>query len=123
MVTRLLHDVLCSPTKPVTIVVVGTLCSGKSTISERLADSLGIVFDPELGDVLRDKTHLTADGHKLGDGSGAMNIKSWDDQVFMLNASETKLDGAAVEWWKLITLATLRGLLSVNPKMLEIQMH
>lgn len=70
------------PTKPLTIVVVGTHCSGKSTISKRLADSLGIVFDPELGDVLRDKTHLAADGHKLGDGSGAMNIKSWDDQVF-----------------------------------------
>lgn len=55
--------------RPVTLALTGAHCSGKRTIGRRLARCLGFRFDPELGDVLRDRDRLVPDGHRVGDGS------------------------------------------------------
>ena len=91
--------------KPVTVAITGTHCAGKGTIGRKLAELLGWRFDPELGDLLREK--VVASGHLTGDGSGSKNAKSWDNRV---HAAEIARDLQSfscrvVETWHIGNLA------------------
>ena len=66
---------------PITVVVTGSHCSGKTSIAKLLSGYLGWQFDPEIGDILRDKDSLVADGHLSGDGSGGDYGDDWDTFV------------------------------------------
>jgi len=70
--------------RPLTIVVVGTHASGKSTIGTELAKRLGCQFDRELGEIERDANSLVAGGHLHGNGSSTgfdetNGGRDWDD--------------------------------------------
>lgn len=60
----------------ITIVLFGTHCAGKSTVSKQLAEILNWKFEPELVDTMRGQD-VTANGHKVGDGSGHAS-STWD---------------------------------------------
>ena len=70
----------------ITLALTGCHASGKTTIGRALANILGWRFDPELGEVLREKEDLQPGGHLFGDGSGSSNLKenrdAWDDFIF-----------------------------------------
>ena len=65
---------------PMTVVLTGSHCSGKTSIAKVLAGYLGWRFDPEIGDIQRDKDILVAGGHLTGDGSGGKD-NDWDTFV------------------------------------------
>ena len=68
-----------------TVAITGTHCAGKATVGRLLAERLGSskwTFQAELGDILRETTALVAGGHRLGNGGGDTNAKSWDEQVY-----------------------------------------
>jgi hypothetical protein len=67
-----------------TVCIVGTHTSGKSTIGRRLAKVLGCQFDVELGETERDSESLVEGGHLHGDGSSTTSSsspdrKDWDE--------------------------------------------
>ena len=69
-----------------TICIVGTHTSGKSTIGRKLAKLLGCQFDGELGETERDSESLVQGGHLHGDGSSSATTTSsgqedWDDFI------------------------------------------
>lgn len=82
--------------RPLTLVLTGCHCSGKTTIATRLAQALQSRQDDattvsvvqhhhaELGDVLRKKDALVPNGHLHGDGTSktVASALSWDDRVF-----------------------------------------
>jgi gluconate kinase len=95
--------------KPLTIAVFGMHCSGKSTISRRLAQFLNCPFDKELGDILRDKENLVANGHLLGNGTSKGSC-SWDDQIFEQECArdhqkDSSSTSRVVETWHIGNLA------------------
>lgn len=72
--------------RDLTICIVGTHTSGKSTIGRKLAKVLGCQFDAELGETERDSESLVEGGHLHGDGSSTISLSSshgqeedWDD--------------------------------------------
>ena len=69
--------------RPMTICIIGTHTSGKSTIGRKLAKILGCQFDGELGEIERDKESLVEGGHLHGDGSSStastQGSEDWDD--------------------------------------------
>ena len=73
--------------RDLTICIVGTHTSGKSTIGRKLAKLLGCQFDAELGETERDSESLVEGGHLHGDGSSTTLLSSsppgqeedWDD--------------------------------------------
>ena len=72
--------------RKLTICIVGTHTSGKSTIGRKLAKLLGCQFDGELGETERDSESLVGGGHLHGDGSSATSKQSsvqndWDDYL------------------------------------------
>lgn len=68
---------------PITLVLVGTHCAGKSTIGKRVAEVLGYEFQLELGNILREPDRLEPDAHRYADGIGRDNENDdWDTQVF-----------------------------------------
>ena len=70
----------CVKVLPITLVLVGTHCAGKSTIGKRAAQVLGYEFQLELGNVLRESDRLEPDAHQYSthDEGG----DDWDTQVF-----------------------------------------
>eukprot|EP00986_Skeletonema_menzelii_P014829 scaffold10375_cov123-Skeletonema_menzelii.AAC.1 len=69
--------------RDLTICIVGTHTSGKSTIGRKLAKLLGCQFDEELGETERDSESLVEGGHLHGDGSSTTTSTSpgqedWD---------------------------------------------
>jgi hypothetical protein len=85
-----------------TLALTGTHCAGKATIGRRVAETLGWPFDPELGEVLRDK--VTPGGHKTGYTSSAM---SWDDRILDEEVKRDSSQGVSrvVETWHVGNLA------------------
>lgn len=82
-----------TPTSPtmrfrkLTICIIGTHTSGKSTIGRKLAKLLGCQFDGELGETERDSESLVDGGHLHGDGSSVTTKQSsvqndWDDYLY-----------------------------------------
>jgi thymidylate kinase len=99
-----------------TICIVGTHTSGKSTIGRKLAKILGCLFHAELGETERDSESLVEGGHLHGDGSStaSLNSKDWDD--FLLK-KECERDAAfkdskgsirVVETWHVGNVAWFR---------------
>ena len=82
------HTIVQGPSHskaPWTVAITGTHCAGKATVGRMLAERLGSpewIFQAELGDLLRETTTLVAGGHRLGNGGGDTNAKSWDEQVY-----------------------------------------
>lgn len=80
---QLLRASLARQHRPMTIVLTGTHCAGKAIIGKIIAKTLGCAYQPELGDILRDRPHLVPGGHLIGDGSGdSSSKKSWDERIF-----------------------------------------
>lgn len=98
--------------RPLTIVVVGTHTSGKSTIGEELAKRLGCQFDREFGEIERYASSLVAGGHLHGNGSSTSFDKTnggrdWDD---FLHQKECQRDSKCnatrvVETWHIVNAA------------------
>ncbi len=68
--------------RDLTVCIIGTHTSGKSTIGRKLAKLLGCQFDEELGEIERDSESLVEGGHLHGDGSSATTSsgkEDWDD--------------------------------------------
>jgi len=93
---------------PMTVVLTGSHCSGKTSNAKLLAGYLGWQFDPEIGDILRDKDSLVADGHLSGDGSG----KDGNDWDTFVHEKECERDSSCpqsknrvVETWHIGNLA------------------
>jgi len=93
---------------PMTVVLTGSHCSGKTSIAKLLAGNLGWQFNPEIGDIQRDKGNLVAGGHLSGDGSG----KDGDDWDTFVHEKECKRDNLCpqsknrvVETWHVGNLA------------------
>jgi thymidylate kinase len=95
----------CGPTMfkqyGITLALTGCHTSGKTTIGKALAKILGWEFEPELGEILRQKDALQPGGHMYGDGSengsknesrntnasgssdqDEKNKNAWDDLIF-----------------------------------------
>jgi len=94
--------------RPITLAITGTHCSGKRTLGMRLAEILGWRFDPELGDILRPDT-LVADCHKIGDGRSG-GREDWDDFVHREECKRDEESGSetcnrVVETWHIGNLA------------------
>jgi hypothetical protein len=80
--------------RPMTLVMIGPHCSGKSTIGRAVANTLGWTFDGELGDMLKDSDGRAADEHLLisrhlvdletasGGCREGIFPSSWDDFIF-----------------------------------------
>jgi thymidylate kinase len=66
--------------RDLTICIVGTHTSGKSTIGRKLAKVLGCRFDAELGEIERDADSLVEGGHLHGDGSSTTSFSASPDQ-------------------------------------------
>jgi len=68
-----------------TIAIIGCHGAGKSTICAKLSLLLGCNQDPELGEILRDRSSLMASGHLHGNGSSTNTSEeeqqSWDDRI------------------------------------------
>mmetsp|Transcript_4547 Transcript_4547/g.10182 ORF Transcript_4547/g.10182 Transcript_4547/m.10182 type:complete len:552 (-) Transcript_4547:48-1703(-) len=92
----------------ITLAVTGTHCSGKRAIGRLLAGFLGWVFEPELGDILRNRDALVADGHKSGDGSG-IEDDTWDDRIHreecQRDVADSRSGSRVVETWHIGNLA------------------
>jgi ABC-type oligopeptide transport system ATPase subunit len=93
--------------RDMTIAIIGTHGSGKSTIGTKLANLLGCRFDPELGTILRDQDSLVTSGHLHGNGSSTKTSQDeqqdWDDRI---HSAEVKRDeessgNRVVETWHL----------------------
>jgi len=80
----------------ITLALTGCHASGKTTIGKALAKLLGWRFDPELGEVLREKNKLQPGGHMYGDGSSSSNNEErntamdWDDLIFDAETARDK---------------------------------
>ena len=90
--------------KNCTIAFVGTHCSGKTTIGNRLSELLGWYFDEELGKILRDEDSLVANGHLIGGGDGINSKDQWDELIMRKecerdNISTTNHVCRVVETW------------------------
>jgi len=107
--TQLMDKVRASFPMPMTVVLTGSHCSGKTSLGKILAGYLGWRFDPEIGDIKRDKDSLVAGGHLSGDGSGSKDGDDWDTFV---NEKECERDSSCptscnrvVETWHIGNLA------------------
>ena len=94
---------------PMTVVLTGSHCSGKTSIAKLLAGYLGCQFDPEIGDIQRDKDNLIAGGHLSGDGSGK-DTNDWDTFVHEKECERDRSScptscNRVVETWHLGNLA------------------